>query len=52
MTCCATAGAVITTNAAAAPKSLYLAIGFLLVKVLMVKTPAMAPHSPVLVTHP
>jgi len=39
MACWAVAGAVITANAAAAPRSLYLDIGFLLVKVLKETTP-------------
>jgi len=39
MTCWAIAGAVITANAAAAPTSLYLDIGFLLVKVPKETTP-------------
>jgi hypothetical protein len=39
MTCCAMAGAVIKANAIAAPASLYLDIGFLLVKVPKETTP-------------
>jgi hypothetical protein len=39
MTCWAVAGAVIIASAAAAPRSLYLAIGFLPVKVLKETTP-------------
>jgi hypothetical protein len=40
MTCWAVAGTVITANAAAAPKNLYLDIGFLPVKVPQETTPA------------
>jgi hypothetical protein len=53
MTCWAVAGAVITANAAAAPKSLYLDIGFLLVKVLKETTPrARGEFLAATVTHP
>jgi hypothetical protein len=47
------AGAVITANAAAAPTSLYLAIGFLLVKVPIETTPpARGAFLAAPVTHP